>query len=240
LGRFVKSADKLKGLEGNNRYCYPRTQDVLHLLRDFADHLNKGGHPLPGPFGMGRLKNAVAMALGTGEDVRVLDELTSLGQHYGLPTMLLDWTRHATYAAYFAASDVADLEGDSSNSLLDVWALSTSRFSTHGDWYTVRKVEPPRAGNANLHSQGGVFTLTLREGYDWKRDSLVTPIAVDDAVREAPEKDIDRPMMRRLSLLRQEAPKVLELLAYERVAGNALFPGLDGVIRSVRDDRDKR
>jgi hypothetical protein len=236
----VSSAD---GLTGDAEYCEPRVGDVWAVLKDFAEKLNAAGLPIPGDSGVPLvLKNLFISGLFNDH----LEQLAALGQHHGLPTMLLDWTRVGTIAAYFAASEVADLPQPAPDGLLDVWALhrEVRRYSASVGNYGARVsvIEPLLAGNANLYSQGGMFTLLAGPADERTETSVIPCVTVDDAV-SAIARDIREatvPLMRRLSLPHREAPEVLRLLAYERIAGTALFPGLEGVVRSVRDDRHKR
>jgi hypothetical protein len=208
---------------------------ALQLLSSFALALDSAGREIPGGQNVMTVLagNHVLSVFSTD-----LEPLAALGQHHGLPTRLLDWTRVGTYAAYFAAAEAADDEAPDGD--LDVWALNKAiagLFGFMGETAVhVHTVTPLRAGNANLHAQGGVFTISGPQMSDTDETYQLDLIAVDEIVHAAAEREkLTGIMMRRLSLPRREARPLLRWLSHEGITGASLFTGLDGVVRSVRE-----
>jgi hypothetical protein len=232
-------------IPGEGPYCEPELLLIDQLLTDFADALNRTGRevPVPPEDGKESLQWPPPQYLPWPALLPRPDRhrLIALAQHSGVPTQMLDWTRHALYAAYFAASESEMAPGASD---LEVWALSTeldrpsprpqlkAASLTDGREAMLHFSWPPRAGNANLHAQGGVFTYAAVWPYG------AGALAAEEIVAAmAKANDLDGPLMHRLTLPRREAGDLLRLLSYEPVTGGTMFPGLDGVVREVRDRR---
>jgi hypothetical protein len=82
--------------------------------------------------------------------------LLALGQHYGLPTRLLDWTESPYVAAFFAYNRTT-LWGDLDNNIA-IWALDTGN-PIWSSQYGVEIVDVPSFGNQRIRNQAGKFTL---------------------------------------------------------------------------------
>jgi hypothetical protein len=83
--------------------------------------------------------------------------LLALGQHYGLPTRLLDWTESPYIAAFFAYNSQT-LWGVHDQSIA-IWVLDTSHPIWSSD-YGVEIIDVPSFGNQRIRNQSGKFTLS--------------------------------------------------------------------------------
>ena len=91
-------------------------------------------------------------------EVRGDDSLfLALGQHYGLPTRLLDWTESPYIAVFFAYNSRA-LWGVTDQSIA-IWVLDTGHpiWSSH---YGVEIIDVPSFGNKRIRNQSGKFSLS--------------------------------------------------------------------------------
>ena len=82
--------------------------------------------------------------------------MLALGQHYGLPTRLLDWTESPYIAAFFAFNRSA-LWG-AHDQQVAIWVLDSDNpiWSAH---YGVEIIDVPSFGNQRIRNQSGKFTL---------------------------------------------------------------------------------
>jgi hypothetical protein len=161
--------------------------------------------------------------------------LMALAQHHGVPTRLLDWSRHPLKAAWFAAaeaSEAADKKG-----LLSVWALSVELLSMlgEGEPKPFIVITAPSATNSNLRAQEGLFTLAKHIVPD---QSTVDRLTFDELLRVSFQKykvKAPGPWFHRVTLPRALADDLLFDLALEGINRATLFPDFYGVVNAMKD-----
>ena len=166
---------------------------------------------------------------------RVLTEWEALllARQHGLPVRLLDWTGNPLVALYFAVNEFSGRPGEVDGT---VWAFARKKrnptfvdvlgeigpFEIQGI-----KVIYPLAVSPRLVAQAGVYTIQ-HEAVRTLESFAGTPFN---------EQDLDVTAMRRWRIPAQHKEKLLFELHRLNIDQRTLFPDLDGIAKSIWQDK---
>ena len=123
-----------------------------------------------------------------------------------------------------------------------IWALNTSLVHKIP---SLKIIRPPYSGNPNLAAQKGLFTYWKEEGLPLaskeinleilKRETVTKPL--NELIEEQSQKDEDAEVyMWRYLIPRMDRSVLYEHIKRRNITAATLFPGYDGVVRSLKED----
>lgn len=170
----------------------------------------------------------------------------ALMQHYGVPTRLLDWSVSPYVAAYNAWSDEDAVASKgkirASNGVVyiafaqRIWRHNTSDLNDESTYLAKQQQsisfgEPDIASQRSSLQRGWFSVITGGSGGCHKK-------ALQDVLWKNgdDEKELDILSIREISIPRSEKIEFLRQLHFRGITGQALFPGLDGLGRRLREE----
>ncbi|MBQ5318465.1 MAG: FRG domain-containing protein [Oscillospiraceae bacterium] len=178
-------------------------------------------------------------------------ELMALAQHYGVPTSFIDWTYDFNVALYFAvfgAIKEANNNGKYISDEIVIWTLPLYKLdlinsNSFGNKIPLNFVTPSYYDNENLGAQKGILayweeTLCHNEKVnDTPLDKKIETYIysnysdLDCIIKTANE------FMIKFLIPTSECKKIAKYLYNNNYNAAFLFPGYDGVVKSIEEQR---
>jgi FRG domain len=157
-----------------------------------------------------------------------LHELMAMAQHHGVPTRLLDWTRQAHTACYFAATGA--LKGYTRwtrEKRFAIWVLNVEPVGLLTN--KVSLVRPPGSVTPHLAAQAGLFTLQHVDGV---RGAPLAKADLNHALWGSAE---TRELLLKMTLPATEAASLFRLCERTGVNAATLYRSPDAAAIATRE-----
>lgn len=173
----------------------------------------------------------------------------ALAQHHGVPTRLLDFTRNANYATFFALRQ-ADLATDPDH--IDdeagpcVWAVHRRAINPHIPEFKnrVSEIAVPFRDNGFLYAQKGLFLLDTEANTNWAIGGGAA--ALEDLLVGTYEQTKNYPLnikvenpVIKIILPRRFRIDALRMLRTERITLAHLMPTYDNIVHTLNYQIDR-
>ena len=201
-----------------------------HLSSTLARMFDGGGVPADH---QANLLTQFRLAMrGRGLDVSNLDEqeIWAFGQHHGLRTPLIDWTK-SPYVALFFAFDEPDKEGEDNPSRA-VFCLNMTAIRADERLAEII-FEPTHHENARLVNQAGLFTITP-SGKDNLVTAVLNELAENGVINPDDPMDVAR-YISKIHIPNENRIECLNTLRKMNIHHANLFPDPGGASRYCND-----
>ena len=147
------------------------------------------------------------------------DFLEEKGQHYGLPTRLLDWSSSPYVAAFFSFSD----ERACTSKFVSVWALDVQETQRCLKSQDLTIIKSPSSNNLRMRMQHGLFTRNVSNLVAWEELFRIA----NKRFRETPR----YPLWFRFDIPISESETAILDLEQMGIDFVKLFPGIEGLCK---------
>lgn len=153
------------------------------------------------------------------------EDFFCLGQHYGLPTPMLDWTESFYISLFFAFADEIPIDVEN----IAVWAIQTSASDAMDDWNSssessleIKFVDPFSDVNSRLISQSGML-LQKPSGVD-----------LEDLISKYCRGNSHSPVLAKLTMPAKERENVINALFSMNINWATIYPGIEGAAKHAK------
>ncbi len=162
----------------------------------------------------------------------------SIMQHYQAPTRLLDWTFSPFVTLYFACTGDFDKDGalfwvdlhdlnfhNADRKIPSIPQSMNDDTFAENHWEGSLQIYIPDAPTDRMDAQQGLFTVSLGNSTD--HEPLLANLT--------PSQEVERESIGKVIIPRQLKLEVMRRLSFMNIRADTLFPGIDGVGRSVSE-----
>lgn len=236
----------IRGMSLNKRHQF---EDELNLLLQFVKMADSLALKIPGDSYLirtdkGRQEIEISFN-NNGWPPDELLELLAIAQHHGVPTRLLDFSKNAMKAAFFAAESAYHHYQTNNSSKDDfcIWALNTDALMNKVPvpYRRLKIVTVPHVENEYLHCQEGLFLYDCCANDEWDKTSFSLNLdemllILQENIRKPPI-SIREDIIHKITFPISESKLFLRELNLENINKATLMPNYDNAVSALRFNR---